>query len=107
MHVLYVNFISQKVAPIVENLSNCLVQWAVVKEETKKGIIVKGIELFQESGELKLREKEKTIQNPFRLELHPKDIVSVHWQNAVEKISQEEKKSLQKHTERTIALLRP
>ena len=90
MHVLYVNFISRKVEPIVQNLSNCLIQWAKVLEQTEKGIRIKGIELFAEVGELKLRENEKTLQNPFDLKLQPNDLVTVHWGNAVEKISSDE-----------------
>ncbi len=105
MHVLFVNFISQKVEPIVKNLSNCIVQWAKVFEETEKGIRVKGFDLLLESGELKIKEKEKIIENPFNLRLQPKDLVTVHWDNAIEKISEDELKRLEKYTKATIALL--
>lgn len=105
MHVLYINFISQKVEPIVKNLSSCIVQWAKVLDETSEAIRIKGIELFAESGELKIREKEKTIENPFDLQLQPKDLISVHWNNAIEKISEDELKRLEKYTKATIALL--
>ncbi len=106
MHVLYVNFISQKVDPIVKNLSSCLVQWAKVLEETPKGIRAKGIELFSESGELKLREKEKTLQNSFGLKLAPGELVSVHWNNVVEQISEDELKRLEKYTKATLEAIR-
>ncbi|MDP2973526.1 MAG: hypothetical protein Q8N60_00600, partial [Candidatus Diapherotrites archaeon] len=68
---------------------------------------VKGVELFSENGELKLREKEKTVQNQFNLQLKEKDLVSVHWQNVVEKISFDELKSLRKFTEGTLSAIRP
>ena len=97
MHVLYINFISQKVEPIVKNLSNCLVQWAKVLEETPKGIRVKGIELFLESAELKLREKEKIVHNPFNLALKPNDIVTVHWSSSIEIVT-EQKQKLESYT---------
>ncbi len=106
-HVLYVNFINPKVQPVVENLGNCLIQWAEVKGETKKAIKVKGIELFSENGELKLREKEKIVQNPFNLQLKEKDLVTVHWGSVVEKISFDELKRLKKFTEETLAGLKP
>lgn len=105
MHVLYVNFISKKVPALTENLSNCLIQWAKVKEISKNGIKAKGIELFSESKELKIREKEKTIENPFNLQLQEKDFVSVHWGSAIEKISEDEFKRLKKYTSVTIGLL--
>ncbi|MCX6798636.1 MAG: DUF6390 family protein [Candidatus Diapherotrites archaeon] len=104
-HVLYVNFITKKVQPIVENLSNCLVQWAEVKEETKAGIKVKGVELFLEGSSLKLREKAKTLQNPYCLALSAGDIVSVHWGNAVEKLSSTSLNCLKKQTIGNLAIL--
>jgi len=104
-HVLFVNFISQNVKPIVQNLSACLVQWAEVEENTNNGVRVKGVELFSESNELKLREKEKIVENPSNLQLFPKDLITVHWQNAIEKISSQGQKNLKNLTERTLALL--
>ena len=98
MHVLYLNFLSQKVKPFVQNLSNCLIQWATVQKEAKNGIEVKGIELFLESNELKLREKIKTIKNSFNLQLQQGNLVSLHWENAVEKISSERLKNLKEYT---------
>ena len=105
MHVLYMNFISQKVEPIVKNLSSCIVQWAKVLDETSKGIRIKGIELFAESGELKIGEKEKTIENPFDLQLQPKDLVTVHWGNAIECISKDQLRILKKYTEQTLSAI--
>lgn len=98
MHVLYVNFISQKLKPIVQNLSNCMVQWAKAIEAKPNAISVKSFELFSEAGELKLREKEKTAQNPFALALKERDLITVHWGNAIEKISAKEFKSLKSYT---------
>ena len=103
MHVLYVNFISQKVKPIVQNLSNCMVQWAKVTEANSNAISVKGFELVAELGELKLREKNKTVQNPFALELKARDAITVHWGNAIEKIPAQELKNLQKCTIKNLA----
>jgi hypothetical protein len=105
MHVLYVNFINPKVRPAIQNLSSCLVQWAEVKEASEKTPLAKGMELFAESGQLKLREKTKKIQNPFGLELKPKGLVSVHWNQAIEKISKTQSKNLKKATEETLSLI--
>lgn len=107
MHVLYVNFINPKVKPVVENLGNCLIQWAQVKGEVKKGIAVKGIELVSENDELKIKEKLKTIQNPLNLRLQGNDLITVHWNNAVEKISLNELRCLKKFTGETIEAIKP
>jgi hypothetical protein len=107
MHVLYINFISQKVPALIQNLSNCLVQWGRIQETLPQGITIKGIELISESNQLKIREKTKTVENPFSLSPKPDDLITVHWENAIEVISTEQKKSLQKFTEKTLACLRP
>ncbi len=105
MHVLHINFLSQKVKPFIQNLSNCLIQWGTVQGQTTKGIKVKGVELLLESNELKLKEKEKTIQNPFNLQLQPNDQISVHWGNAIEKISGDELKNLKNHNIKNLQAL--
>jgi len=102
MHVLFINFINPNVKPLIQNLSNCLIQWGTVQSTTTKGIRVKGVELFSESNQLKLREKIKTVQNPFSLDLKPKDLLTVHWGNAIEKISQDQQKNLKHFTEKTL-----
>ena len=104
-HVFYVNFISEKVKPIVQNLGDCIVQWAKATEQTDNGIAARGFSLFLESGELKLREKEKTLKNPFNLSLNKGDLVSVHWGNAVEKLSEGQAKQLKNYTELTLSKL--
>ncbi len=106
-HVLYVNFISQKVEPIIQNLGNCMVHWATVKKETGKGLVANGVSLLSESGEFKLREKEKTLKNPFKLELNQGDLISIHWGNAVEKLSEQQAKQLKKYTELTLSGVKP
>ncbi len=86
---------------------NCLIQWGEVQEKTAKGISIKGIsikgiELISESSELKLKEKEKTVQNPFSIQLQPSSLITVHWGNAIEKISSERLKNLKEYTFRSL-----
>ena len=68
--------------------------------------VVQGIVLFSESGELKLKEKEKTVQNPFNLKLQPGNLISVHWENAIEQISEDAAKCLQKYTGKSLQAIR-
>ena len=106
-HVLYVNFISKKVLPVIENLSDCLIQWGEVKSESEKGIEARGIELFSEGGEFKIREKPKKILNPFKISPKAGDFVSVHWGNAIEILSEESLESLKKFTLLNLEALTP
>lgn len=102
MHVFYVNFISQKVKPLVENLSSCAIQWASVKEPYNEEPVVNGISFFSESSELKIRDRKKTVYNPFQTDLEKGDMVTVHWNNVIEKISDESLRNLKKYTSLTL-----
>ncbi len=98
-HVLHVNFITQKLAPIEKNLSNCLIQWAQVQGQKFDGrIIAKGIELFSQNNEFVLREKNKLLQNPFSLQAEKRDFVSVHWNNAIALLEEHQLENLKKFT---------
>ncbi|MCX6802854.1 MAG: DUF6390 family protein [Candidatus Diapherotrites archaeon] len=103
-HVLYIEFITQKLPAIVPNLDKCLIGWGKVKGEKKGKFEIKGIELFKEAGELKLVEKIKMIENPFSLSLKKGSLVSVHWDNAVEEITEKQMKSLKKYTLKNMEL---
>ncbi|MFH1234073.1 MAG: DUF6390 family protein, partial [Candidatus Diapherotrites archaeon] len=48
-HVLYVEFITQKLPAIVPNLDKCIVGWGKVKAERKGKFEIKGIELFKDA----------------------------------------------------------
>jgi len=97
-HVLHINFLNSELSAIVKNISDCLVQWGEVKDVTVKGLRVKGVELFREGNELKLREKIKTVENPYSLEAGERDFVSVHWGQAIQVLSKDELSELKKYT---------
>ena len=97
-HVLYINFINPKVKPIIENLSNCLVQWGKVKEGQEQHLIVKAEQLLFESNQLKLREKIKKVEKGFVQEAKKNDFVSVHWNKAVELIDKDQLEQLKRYT---------
>jgi len=74
-HVLFIQFLTPKVAPLVSNLS---------------------IALIHENNELKLKEKLFNVENRFIEEPKKGMLISVHWNNAVEEISEEQQKNLKK-----------
>lgn len=100
LHVLHVNFITPKLKPLLQNLSNCLIQWAEVKKlnEEKGKIEVKGIELKNLNNKFVLEAKIKSIENPFSLLPEKKSFVSVHWNNAIQVLSETQLKNLKKFT---------
>ncbi|MEM0359994.1 MAG: DUF6390 family protein [Candidatus Diapherotrites archaeon] len=104
-HVLYIEFITTKLPAIVSNLDKCLVGWGKVTAEKNGRFEVKGIRLFKEAGELKLGEKTKTIENPFNLCLKKGSLVSVHWNNAIEEITEKQLKCLKKYTMKNLELV--
>ncbi len=105
-HVLFVNFITPKLQPLVKNLSNCLIQWAAAQGQKFDGrIIAKGIELFSEGAELKLLEKNRLLANPFNLRVQKNDFVSVHWNNAIAVLEEHQLENLKKFTQKNIKVL--
>ncbi len=105
-HVLYVNFITQKLAPIQKNLSNCIIQWARVQGQKFDGrIIAKGIELVSQNSCFALREKNRLLANPFNLQVQKKDFVSVHWNNAIAVLEEHQLENLQRFTKQNIDML--
>lgn len=101
-HVLHVNFITPKVEKIIKNIDACLIKWAEIKQIEQDSLLVKGVMLFREGGELKIREKEKRISKGFAYNPKPGDYVTEHWNSAVEVINKEKLKSLKKYTERNL-----
>lgn len=97
-HVLHINFLNRELSSIVKNLSECLVQWGEVKDVTIKGLKVKGIELFKNGRELNMKEKIKTVENPYKLAAGERDLVSVHWGQAVQVLSKDEFTEMKKYT---------
>lgn len=103
-HVLFVEFLTPKLKAIVPNLDKCIVGWGKVKKNSYERLEIKGIELFSESSELKLRERTKTIENPFSLNAKKGSLVSVHWDNAIEEIDEDQAKELKKYTLKNLEL---
>jgi len=96
-NVLYVNFVTRKVSPIVNNLSNCLIKWGKVIDENE--LNVKTVKLISEGNEFKLKEEIRKFENPFEIQLQKNDLISLHWGIVVEKISETELKNLKNATE--------
>lgn len=103
--LLYFGFMNEKLkANELKNKGKCIISWAkVIEPFIKKGknkgkIKVKGIELTKMNNSIAIKEKIKAIENPFNLKLKKNDVVSVHWNNAIEQLKKEEQKQLMKYT---------
>lgn len=101
-HVLYINFVSKKVEPVLKNLDSCLITWGNVKEVQENSLVVDSVQLVFDSGEFKLKEKRKSIDSGFVSQAEKNSFVSVHWNFAVELIEKQELKSLKHFTEKNI-----
>ena len=95
-HVLFVQFLTPKLAPLVPNLDKCIIKWANVLEVKGNKLKVKSIALIHENNELKLKEKLFSVKNRFIEEPKKGMLISTHWDNAVEEISEEQQKNLKK-----------
>ncbi len=91
-HVLQVKFVTDKVEKSFENFSRCVVLPARVTKIKRNALLVNSFEL-DKTGVL---EKEKIVLNPFGMKLKKNDFVSLHWENAIEKISKNQANKLEK-----------
>ncbi len=93
-HVLYINFVTKKVKPILANLDSCL-----IKPAEKKGDYFDTWRLSLNNGRLEMK-KSKIVFDSY--EKGP--IFSTHWQSIVEEITKAEEKNLKKYTTKNIEL---
>jgi len=110
--VLFVHFVTGKVAKTVENEANCLVSWAKVEEVEKDALIVKGPLVTMENGKYVLsglveRKVATELPDGFQLaaDAAPGEWVGVHWGLAVKKLGDGELAGLQKATKHTLEVL--
>jgi len=101
-HVLYINFVTKKVEPVLKNLDNCLISWGKIKEVQENFLLVNSTELLFEFNEFKLKEKTKKIDSGLVFSPEKNSFVSVHWNFAVEQIDKTELHNLKKFTEKNI-----
>ncbi len=110
--VLYVHFITGKVAKTVENEAQCLVSWARVERADGDGLVVKGPLVTLENGKYVLsglveRKVATKLPDGFQLaaDAAEGDWVGVHWGLAVRKLSDGELCRLQRYTKHTLEIL--
>lgn len=96
-HVLYFNFVTKKVEPILENLDKCLVNYGTVIAVDKK-------HLFLDSKKLMFNKKfyfeptTREIEKGFAVNADYGDIVSFHWNHGIEVLSTKKQRLLEKYT---------
>lgn len=109
-HVLHVNFLTKKVEPNIINLDKCRISWGTVKkvDEDKKTLIVEYTPVVSRQNKTYLgkpAKKEIYYHAEFLDNLKEGDVVSVHWDMAVEKLDQKRLANLEKYTLKNIEVM--
>jgi len=100
-HVLHLNFVTKKVDPVLENLKKCIISWGTIKEIQEDHLLVNGA-VLSHPEKFELRSDAMLVQNLFIKDPQIGDVVSVHWNSAVEKISENQLNMLKKYTMKNI-----
>ena len=98
-HVLYINFITPKVEKIIENLNQCLSLAGKVLEVKGNRLQVASRRLVQSGAAFAFEPCVKEVENPFIEEPQANELVSFHWDVAVERLSFTQAAALQKYTQ--------
>ncbi len=102
LHVLHVNFMTGKVEPILPNLDKCLIQWGKVREADGQKLLVDGSELVVGETGFELRKREKSVAEGFCSGVGRGELVSIHWDFAVERISGKQAGVLERFTRKNM-----
>jgi len=98
-HVLYINFMTSKVAPIQAHLNNCLIHAGRVESIHDENLTVKGTWLSVNERGFSIGEMVREVQQGRLPNPREGDWISIHWNEAVETLSFEEVKRLQYYTD--------
>lgn len=103
-HVLYMNFITKKVEPILQNLDKCLVKWGKILELNGSNLKVETVQLTHKP-KFELAHTTCKVNNLFAKEANKGDFVALHWENAIIVLSEKQLENLKFYTQKNIDLL--
>ncbi len=103
-HVLFIQFLTPKLKPLLTNMDKCIVKWGKILEIKNDKLRVKSVSLLYEGAELKLKENYFFIKKGFIEEPYKGMLISIHWENAIEEISRAQAKEVEKYLLANISL---
>lgn len=114
-HVLHVNFLTKKVNPTFANLDKCRISWGKVIDIMEKELLVEYAPIIAEKskergnkGKIKLgaaKTKKINYHKEFFDSIRKGDMISIHWNMAIEKLDQERLNNLKKYTLKNISIM--
>lgn len=97
-HVLFVQFITNKVKKTIKNFDNCHVGWGRVLSIKPALLKLKYTRLTRKDSKYLLTQKTKTVRRSLLKNVKKGDTVTTHWNTAIQKITDRQLKNLKKYT---------
>lgn len=97
-HVLYVKFITKKLAPTVENVDSCIVKWGKVTRVRGALVVVNSVKLVKKKSGFSLKPARLFLTKGIGFDGKKGDLISIHWSTAVERLSERQAKNLKHYT---------
>ncbi|MBS3067257.1 hypothetical protein J4450_01025 [Candidatus Micrarchaeota archaeon] len=97
-HVIFVQFITNKVDKTTKNFDNCHVGWGRVLTIKPTSVTLRYVALDKKNNKYMLTPKVKTIKHSLLKNVKKGDIVTTHWNTAIQKITNKQAKNLKKYT---------
>ncbi len=98
-HGLYVKFVTKKLKPTLENTDSCLVKWGRVTRVRGARVEVDGVKLAKNArGLFYLKRAKLTLSKGIGFNAGKSDLVSIHWNTAIERLSKRQARNLEHYT---------
>lgn len=107
---LFVNFVSDKVTPSVENFDSCCINFGkVIQVQDQSAVVLRSGIIFENNKFILTEKTEKVTADlggiSFVKNLKKNDLVSLHWGMIIEKISISDSMNLKKYTQINIDVI--
>lgn len=104
-HVLYIQFITEKVKKHLGNFDRCRIGWGKIRRTGDKYLTLEYNGLRKRKGEYYIGKGSKKVRKSFVKNPAIRDFVSTHWNNAIQKLTNRQVKNLEYYTNWNLNIL--
>jgi len=107
-HVLYIGSVSGKIRFTPKAINLCIVNWGTVKEVTDTKLTISGSKINFEKNLKLTKQADYPVEYDKNIlpDVKKNDIVSIHWNHAIARLSPRQLENIKKYTRQTLAIFK-